>query len=156
MSPSVRGQTFGVEFLLDATNDERRAIKAVDLFIDCAMAEARERGRDMLQINNKVLHECFPDFAKSLFLNVGRGDVHLYKNGGDGLCEAVVLHERAYKSREDGQSIARLCYLFPDDPEVAKRNILEKAADTGAFSSSINYGAMLKTVGDLLREKSLR
>ena len=139
----------GVDFVLYATDMERRAIKAVRLFLELAQILGYQLGLDQLQIRVDKLHRHFPEFALSLKLFASRGKGSLYELS-EGRCPAVELHGKAY---DDPRwiNLAYLFYLHQHQIPIVKE-ILRKAQEAGVFPDLLEYELLLNTAYRVLKK----
>ena len=143
-------ETTGVNFVLYATDEERRAIKAVNLFFDCAEVVARMEGLDMLHLHMSVIHKRFPEFARELLLHRSQ-NYAFYYSGNDNKCPAVNLHNRAYNS-SDSENLAHILYFHqPVDLERMRGGIIERIYDIAPPRFELNYEKLIISIRALIK-----
>jgi len=140
----------GVDFVLYATDTERRAIKAVRLFLELARILGYQLGLDQFQVRVDKLHSHFPEFALSLRLFASRGKGSLYELSPEGRCPAVELHGKAYDDPRWGK-FAYLFYLHQHQIPIVEE-ILRKAQEAGVFPDLLEYELLLNTAYKVLKK----
>jgi len=129
-SKTASKETTGTEFLMWATDDEMRAVRAVDLFFSLLVLAAREKGLDILHLRVAPLHEQFSEFASARHLDSG-DNYALYRKDAEGICPAVNLYGRMEGSSK-GERIAYIYYLhLPNDNMGEESEIMKKADRIG-------------------------
>lgn len=120
--------------LLYATDDERRAIRIVKVFlglVDLSCKDGRQT-YSSLDLDRRTIHQSFQNFAKNLSLLFSERECGLYELK-DGVCGAVVLHERAYgESMSVGGDFIRLNgQNWRTDPEWLEQEAQHLRIGTG-------------------------
>jgi hypothetical protein len=128
--------TTGVDFVLGVTEKDRRAIKAVNLFLGLAQFISWSEGRHELDIRVEELREHFPGFAKSLLIFADSD-------------QAVELHQRAYPTAGGMIRIGYSFYLLEpmtyEEVHRRKRDFVEKARDAGVWGDFLSYEHLART-----------
>ena len=147
----MRQKGNGRDFILYANEEVRRAIKAVNLFLDAAELVVCHAGISSAHVNIEKLHAEFPRFVKTLCLTPHPVDSHLYQTGTDGTCPAVRYYERAYY-RPEYAIPNHVVYVSKQvfNRELAAKALLEDAAELGVFSDLLTQEHLMHIVQDSL------
>ncbi len=142
----------GVKFVLEASEEDRRAIKLVDLFMEYAAVSCVYRGTGAMTIRVRDLHQHFPHFLQRL--NFPEGIPNAWYKVPDGINPAVALYERAnadprgriiaytvdYKPRELGKELI--------DLEI-KAHSLGVSPNTRGINLQLSVNTVLEMMGSL-------
>ncbi len=151
MSTETKEETTGVDFVLYAAPEERRAVQVVELFLDCVAAAARDAGKKEFSISLLDIHKHVPAFVKNLSLCIGFHAERFYELN-EHVCQAVILHGRAYPPDPGTMRVGYDFYLhLPDNLGERKERILKEADAVGVFIEVRNYEHLVGTVSRLLK-----
>ncbi len=146
----------GVDFVLYATEDTRRAIRVVDLFFLLSYAVARDTDQEFISIKAENLHRKFPEFVKSLSLELAPKEECVYEFGPGDFCRAIALYNIAYEQtgsgvREPPIAWILFAHLHPNRNEN-ERNILRRATMVGVPKEILNYEHLTRLTTDMLKQ----
>ncbi len=140
----MNSEKTGVDFVLYATDEERLAIKTVNLFIKLLTLAARKGGLDMLTIRIVDLHKHLPDFAWAKSL-VHVNNLARYRQGDHPFCTAVDLHQQAYAETE-AELLSYIFYLHkPLEEERVRQELEIEAKELGIPDILGTYESLLES-----------
>jgi hypothetical protein len=144
----MANQTTGVKFLLGISDQERRAIQLVDLFMDYAEVSCVYRGEGPMTIHVRELHMGFHSFIKRLQFSDPLK--HTFFEEVNGECLAVTLYDRAFADPR-GRTIAHIVDYNPRELGNELTELERRAHDIGI--SSYIRGIDILTYVNLSLEK---
>lgn len=154
MPSETAHETTGVEFVLYASSEERKAIQVVDLFLECCEAVYREDGREMLRFSFLTIHKCLPEYTKALSLHLSqREEALLLAADSNGRSPALTLWQRAYSGSCPGSTYQWIIYLAPREAEEVRASILAKADAVSVYIDVRHYEYLVGTARALLKAK---
>ncbi|MES2214243.1 MAG: hypothetical protein V4465_02530 [Patescibacteria group bacterium] len=127
-----------VNFVLDATNDEQRAIKVVRLLYSLVSLDMADQNDNLRSLRVRDTHVHFPVFAEALGL--GHSSLYSYDEGNEE-CPAVTLYERAFSEHPESKNLAwSFLHQGEFDRQEIMRNCLKEAAGiaVGFCESDLN------------------
>ncbi|MFZ2484747.1 MAG: hypothetical protein WAX80_00480 [Minisyncoccia bacterium] len=139
---------FGVNFVLHADDKTRRAIKLVNLFTSLVEEVALRAHREMVYIRYPDLHIHFPEFVRSLGLDLALDEETLYRTDTRNFCRAVALCNMAYSpswGTDEDPPMAYIHYLHEHspNPDLREREIVKKAEEVGVNLDRLPFTILL-------------
>ncbi|MDB5266482.1 MAG: hypothetical protein JWN89_297 [Parcubacteria group bacterium] len=141
----------GVNFVLDATNDEQRAINLVRLLHSLVYLDMVDRADRTRWLSVKDTHKHLPVFAETL----GLGHCKLYSYDEETKdCPAVTLYERAFTEHSDGKNLSwHFMHLREFDRTEIMQDCLKLASGVAVGFSEKDLDSAITAFYTAVRDK---